>query len=479
VSIKRSLAWMGIAQAATFLFQFGSSVVLARYLSPQEMGVFAIGLAMVGMLALLQNFGLQPLIVREELLTQPMEATTFTANTMICIVQTIATVLFAFLAASFLRNEGVKHILVVLSVIPLLGILSFMPGAKLERNGRFKEIALIGAITSLIGSCATVIFAVLGFKYMSLAYGQVISAVTLSTSFIVVGRKYRSVSFGLSEWRYVFRFGIQMFSYSGIVNFSQRFCEIMLGRISGLSDLGLYNRASGINNMIWGNIHYLASRVMLVDFANHHRSGIPMGDRYIQTVAVITATLWPAFAGLAILAHPFILIVYGAKWDAAAVPLVYLAISSMILVAMTMSWELFAVTGNVGTQTRLEVVRTIVSVSLFIGACFISIEAVAFTRIIDAALLFILYRPHLNRMTGTTFHILAMTYLQSALLTFAAVLPVAVLMLLFRQDQPPMPVLLFGIILGVLLWGGVLFLVHHPLTIEIRTIRMRIFASAS
>lgn len=479
MSIKRSLAWMGIAQAATFLFQFGSSVVLARYLTPHEMGIFAIGLATVGMLAVLQNFGLQPLIVREETLTQPMEATTFTANTIICIVQTIATALFAFLAASFLRNEGVKHILVVLSVVPLFGILSFMPGAKLERNGRFKEIALIGAITSLIGSSATIIFAILGFKYMSLAYGQVISAITLSALFMIVGRSYRFSSFGLSEWRHVFGFGIQMFSYSGIVNLSQRFCEIMLGRISGLSDLGLYNRASGINNMIWGNVHYLASRVMLVDFANHHRSGTPIGDRYIQTVAVITATLWPAFAGLAILSHPFIVIVYGAKWAAAAVPLVYLTISSMILVAMTMSWELFAVTGNVSTQTRLEAVRTIVSVSLFVGACFISIEAVAFTRIIDAALVFMLYRPHLNRMTGTTFRNTAKTYSQSALLTLAAVLPAAVLMLSVRGTQPSLSLLFCAIVSGVLLWGVGLFIVHHPLTNELRAMRIRVFTKPS
>ncbi|WP_260597123.1 oligosaccharide flippase family protein [Sphingomonas endolithica] len=479
MSIKRSLAWMGIAQAATFLFQFGSSVVLARYLTPQEMGVFAIGLAMVGMLAVLQNFGLQPLIVREETLTRPMEATTFTANTIICIVQTIATFLFAFVAASFLRNEGVKHILVVLSVVPLFGILSFMPGAKLERNGRFKEIALIGAVTSLIGSSATIIFAVLGFKYMSLAYGQVISAITLSASFIIVGRRYWFASFGLSEWKYIFGFGVQMFSYSGIVNLSQRFCEIMLGRILGLSALGLYNRASGINNMIWGNIHYLASRVMLVDFANHHRSGIPIGDRYIQTVAVITATLWPAFAGLAILAHPFIVIVYGAKWAAAAVPLVYLTLSSIILVAMTMSWELFTVTGNVGTQTRLEAVRTIVSVLLFVGACFISIEAVAFTRIIDAAFIFVLYRPYLNKMTGTSFRGMAKTYLQSTLLTLAAILPVAILMLTAKGAQPSLLMLLCAITSGILLWGVSLFIVHHPLTDEIRAIRTRVLTKPS
>lgn len=57
MSIKQSLAWMSIAQAITFIVQFSSSIVLARYLTPAEMGVFAVGLATIAMLALLRTFG--------------------------------------------------------------------------------------------------------------------------------------------------------------------------------------------------------------------------------------------------------------------------------------------------------------------------------------------------------------------------------------------------------------------------------------
>jgi O-antigen/teichoic acid export membrane protein len=292
VSIKTSLAWLGTAQAMTFLFQFVSSVVLARYLTPAEMGVFAIGLATVAMLAALQNFGLQPLVVREESLTPQLQTTIFTANAGSLILQSAATYLLASFGASFVRNEGVEQIMVVLSIAPLFGIFSFMPGAQLERNSRFKEVALIGACTSMVGSTATMIFAVFGHKYMSMAYGHIIGALTLSLAIMFAGRRYQVVRLGLSDWRRVYHFGVQMFAFSSIVQLSQRFCEIMLGRIAGLEALGLYNRASGINNMLWGNIHYLISRVMLVDFAQHHRSDTPLRARYVQTTAVMTALLW-------------------------------------------------------------------------------------------------------------------------------------------------------------------------------------------
>lgn len=454
---------MSFAQAAIFVFQFGSSIVLARYLTPAEMGVFAIGMATVAMLALLQTFGLQPLIVREKELTPALEATVFTAIVISSVLQAATTLLFAFVGASFLRDEGVKHILVVLAVVPLLGIFSFMPGAKLERHGRFKEIAIIGALTSLVGSAATVIFAILGYKYMSLAYANVIGAVTLSCLLMIAGRNYGGVKLGISEWKRVFNFGIQMFAYSGVVNFSNRLNEIMLGRIAGLGALGLYNRASGMNNMLWANIHYLASRVILVEFAEHQRSDTPLRARYLETASVMTAVLWPAFAGLAVLAKPFIQLVYGPRWLPAAMPLVYLTIASIVLVAITMSWELFAATGNVAKQTRIEVVRTSISTPLFIGACFVSIEAAAITRIIDAVIAYFLYRPHLEKMSGTRFEDFVRIYGQGALLTLVAIIPAGILMVLSGNAQPRFLMLGIAVTSGIALWAALLFQIDHPL----------------
>lgn len=466
---------MGIAQGAGFLIQFSSSVVLARYLSPHDMGIFAIGLATVAVLALLQNFGLQPLIVREEVLTDSIRATVFTVNACICIVQSAATALLAFAGASFLGDEGVKHVLLVLSICPLFGIFSFLPGAELERHARFKATALITFLTNLLGGAATIVFAVLGYKYMSLAYAQVIGAAVLSLAFIGVGREYFICRLGLAEWRRISHFGFQMFAYSGIVNFSQRFSEIMLGRIGGLAALGLYNRASGINNMLWGNIHYLASRVVLVDFAMLHRSATPLKARYMQSVAMITATLWPAFAGLAVLAAPFITIVYGVKWSGAILPLVFLSVASIIRVSMTTSWELFTVTGNIAAQTRVEFVRNVFSVPLFIGACFISINAVAFTRIIDAMLAFVFYRPHLDKMTDTNSTEMKLIYVQSAFLTLAATAPSVVLLLFFPSLQMQLPYLALVIFLGIANWACSLFLMKHPLAMELS----RVFATFS
>ena len=141
---------------------------------------------------------------------------------------------------------------------------------------------------------------------------------------------------------------------------------------------------------------------MFVDFAQLHREGSELRERYIATVDVITAVLWPAFAGAAVLSGPLILAIYGEHWLAAATPMAILALSSMVLVSITMTWEVFTATGNLATQTRIEFVNALFSLAAFaIGSC-ISLTAAAAGRVVAALASVILYRPHLNRMTGTT-----------------------------------------------------------------------------
>ena len=57
--------------------------------------------------------------------------------------------------------------------------------------------------------------------------------------------------------------------------------------------------------MIGNNIHLVVARVVFVDFARLHRSAVPLRDRYLRTLEIMTATLWPAFAGLGVFARPF------------------------------------------------------------------------------------------------------------------------------------------------------------------------------
>lgn len=470
MSIKKSLAWMGTAQFCMIALQFASSVVLARYLTPYEMGICAAAMATIGVLAIFQQLGLPSLIVRERIVTRELEATAFTVNVVVTVLLSATIFLASFGGSALLRDERVGQVLMVLAIYPLFGIPSFLPAAHLERAGRFKQMALAGVLTNIGVAVTSIGFVVNGYSYMSIPYSQVAGGALVSLFLVLFGREHFRFPVGLAEWRRTSEFGILSVAVAGVGNLSQRISELVLGRIVGLGSVGLYNRANALNMLVWNNIHSLISRVLLVDFAALHREGISLRDRYKQTLAMVTATLWPAFAGLAVIAKSFIVILYGARWVPATRPFIYLAIASLIQVSVTMTPELFAITDRMRTQTKIEVTRAIFGTVTFLGACFFSLEAAAATRILETTLAWFLYRPHINQMTDTNFDELKGVYAQSAALTLVAIAPAALMVLMRPDPLLSLADMLAAVGLGVFLWAATLFVLRHPLSLEVRDV---------
>lgn len=479
MSTRRSLAWMAAAQASYFALQFGGSVVLARLLNPHDMGVFAIALAMAGLLALIQAFGLNNLIVREAELKPSLAATAFTINAGLGVLMSAVTAGLGLFGGVLLGDDGVARVLMVLAVLPLVAIFEFLPAARLEREGAFRTLAIIKAGRSAIAMGLTVALAFAGHSYMSLAWGQVAGAVFNVLALHVIAWRHVSLRLALDDWRAVSRFGGQMLAISGVNTVADRVAEILLGRIIDLAALGLYSRASSMFNLLWNNIHIVLARVLLVDFADLARRGIPFRDRYLRVVAVMTGTLWPAFAGLAILSGPFINLVYGPKWLGAAVPLSMLSIAAIILVSITMTWQVFVVSGETSRQARIEIVRSGFGLILFCAGAFVSLSTAAAAKIGDALFSYVLYRPHIRRMTGTTGPDLRPIYLKSGLATGAAIAPAAALMIAYRgAATTPLPYVAMAVALGMALWLVSLRLVRHPLHAEITASARRLRGAA-
>lgn len=469
MSIRRSLAWMMASQGVLFVLQFTGSVVLARLLTPYEMGVYAVAAAIMGILGIVQAFGLTLFVVREAEISPDLMKGVFTINALLAILLSAALAGLSAFGGAFMREPGVQRVLLVLSSIPLIGIFEFLPASNVERKGEFHTIAVMNLLRALASTLVTVSLAFSGFSYMSIAWGGVAGAVASAAGFMIAGRRFVCFRLGLTGWRRILRFGMQQMGVNGVNAVSTRLSDLILGRLVGLSALGLYGRASNLNGLLWYNIHMVVGRVVLVDLAGQRRQRTSLREGYLRTLEVITALLWPGFAGLAILAGPLILIVYGKKWLAAAPPLTALAVSSIVLVSITMSWEVFVVCHETDRQARFEGIRAGFGVALFTVGCLVSLTAAAVARIGEAIFAITLYRPHIQRMTDTRQSDFLPIYWRSTILTIAACTPALVLMSIYRwSPHIPSALTVGAIAAGLVAWVGTMWLMDHVLFGEVR-----------
>ena len=466
-SVRRSLAWMTLSQAGGFLLQFGSSLIVARLLTPYDMGVFAVALAVAGLISILRSFGLASYLVRGKRVDEAALTSVFTLNAISAAVIAAMIVVLSILGGSFLNESGVRRVLLVLAAVPLVGVFELLPATGVERAGRFREVAAISLCRGAISTVVMLAFVLSGFSYMSLAYGQLAGAVAGAAGFNLIGWRHVRLRLGLQGWRDIARFGLHMLAISGVNAVSSRLAEIVLGRVLGFGALGFYSRASGLNTLLWDNVHLIVARVVFVDFSEQRRAGGSLRDSYLQVVQLITALLWPAFIGIAVIAGPLVLLLYGPAWTDAALPLSFLSLAGAVLVSLTMTWEIFVVCEETERQARFESVRAGVGFLLFAGGCVMGLGWAAAARIGEALFAVWLYRPHLERMTDTRGRDFLPIYLSSAALTLVAAGPAAAVMARYDwSPAAPLPAVTAGIATGVVAWAVVLVALRHPLARE-------------
>lgn len=468
MSVRRSFAWAFSGQIVTFIVMFAGSVILARLLSPREMGVYAVATATTGVIAIIAAFGVGSYVVREVNLTSAKLDTAFTIQAIISMV--LASCIFgvSWAGSIFLGDPGVGQILRLLAFGPLLGVFEFRPSIMLQREMQFKASTIIGSSASLLNAVLTISLARIGFSYMSMAWAALVSGFYSAIAYNIVARRHVSLRTSLVNWRPMLVFGLRMLSVGGVGAATQRLSDIVLGHTLGVTALGIFSRASNLSSLIFNNIYGTATRVIFTKMSKDFRERGVLRDVFLSGLEMILAVMWPFLIGLAILSRPVIYILYGPKWLSASLPLSMLMLAQVCTLSFGMNWELFVLRDETAKQTKYEVTRSFLGFLLFSIGCLFNLFAASLGRLLDSAVGALFYFPKMNQLAGTEPHELARVYRSSALLTLAATTPSAALMVATHW-APDVAVWLLALSVGagVGLWFAVLSLLRHPLLDEL------------
>ena len=468
MTLRRSIAWTFLAQGLYFVIQYGGSVILARLLSPKEMGVYAIALSIVGLVALVNQLGLNMYIVREEHLTRDKIGTAVVINALLNLLLAAAVLLAAPFAGRYMHDDGVQRVLVVLALSPLVNLIEFPAATLMYRDQRFRGLAVVQVVKALLTTCVTLWLASLGWSYMSLTWGTLAGNLLGCTMLTAMSRPWLHMRLSLVHWREALRFGSRMMAVGIINGAAGRLPDFIMGRLLGLAALGIYGRAAGMLNLIWENLYSSTTRVLVPSLAEQHRTGQSLRPLYERSLMLLTGLFWPAFGGLAVLAGPFIHLLYGPKWIEAAPVLSLLCAAQIIGIGLTMTREIFTIKGELDRQARIETVRAVCAVGLFYVGATQGLLWAAASRIAEILVAAAFYGPALARMTDMRLRDFAAAYGRSGLLLAATVAPPAALMhhAGWRPDVS-LAYRLACFLSGVAGWLAAVFLTRHPLDQEI------------
>jgi O-antigen/teichoic acid export membrane protein len=467
MSVRKSLVWAFTGQFATFAINFFGSVIIARLLTPTEMGVYALAQATTGILAVVTAFGVVSYVIREVELSDQKLASAFTVNAAVSLFLAVA----IFIASYWLdeNNPTVRAALQIMALSPLGGMLEFRPFAVMQREQRFQTSSMIGTTGTLINMTMTIALALKGFSSMSMPIAALTASAFRVVAFNLAMPHHARLRVSFADWREITTFGFRMTTIRGAAILAQRGSEMVLGRFLGLAALGTYTRASILSQQIFFNVYGTATQVVFAEMSRAYRETGTARDTFLRGLDMILAFMWPLLIGIAVLARPAIYILYGPNWMGAALPLALLMIAQFFSLSFGMNWELFVLRNETAKQTRYELFRMAIGLAIFSGGALINLAAASLGRVAEALIGTIIYLPQMTTLSGAQTSDLIAIYRRSLTLTAAAVAPSLLLMIANNWSETTSPlVIATSVFIGVGFWLVVLRTLKHPVYDEIR-----------
>ncbi len=377
-----------------------STMILARLLTPEEIGIFSLCAAFTAIAGTLRDFGVSEYIIQERELTRDRLKAAY--GLAIVTSWSIAAVVFLsrWPLAEYYDEPGLRAVLAILTLNFLLLPLAFPAYAVLTREMKFAAIFVIQTAAALTQAVTAIALAWQGFSYLSLAWAGVAANVVqiLGTGYFRPREAWLLP--GFREWRRVWDYGSRVSGATLLQEVSRNAYEFIIAKQLGFASLGLYNRAVGLMSQFHQNITSAIIRVAHPSFAAANRAGRDIVPEYTRALAYFTGVAWPFFAFAAVMSREIIEVLFGHQWLEAAPLARILAVSSMIYSTWAFAPTLLGALGEAQRKLRVQLFLTPLTIGIVLLASLHSLTAVAYGAALGSAMAFVLYGEQLKQVIG-------------------------------------------------------------------------------
>lgn len=310
--MAKGAVWMVGVKLADRSIGLVSTLLLARLLVPEDFGLVALATSIIAILGIWSEFGFDLALIHDQSATRSHYDTAWTLTVIRGAIVAAGIGLSAEYLTAFFDEPRLKPVLYALSAITLIEglqsvrIVDFRKNLELHREFRFLMSARV------VQFVVTVSLAFLWQDYWALVCGILTSrSVKLILSYVMAPYRPRLT---VAKFGDLFRFS-KWIVFNSVFSFvSMRLDAFVLGRVSGVAPLGLYNMAYEISNMATTELVWPISRAVFPGFAKVAHARQELVKFYNQSLSLIVLIALPATVGIALSAPYLVPLALGENW---------------------------------------------------------------------------------------------------------------------------------------------------------------------
>lgn len=323
-----------------------SSMIVSRILSPKELGVFSVCIAMFSVINVIRIFGFPSYIIQSKTLTSDIRKTVFSISFFISVITAFLMMIFAGKISVYYNEAGVQYVLYIFALICVITPFSLVPFAVLKKEMNFKKLMYIEFCETIIIFSTTIILVYLGFSYYSLVYAILAAAVynlLVSALFLRANFVFK---LGFKDVLNVFNFTVPL-TFTGIISVANNnAAPILMGTLIGLSNTAIYEKALSISIMVSIIVYPAINQVLVSKFAMQKNSGKNNQDEFILRVRDVCIVFIPILFTLSLLSPTIVYLMYGEQWEKAWLVCSLLCVSRIFSSPMLVVQTYFIANGS-------------------------------------------------------------------------------------------------------------------------------------
>jgi O-antigen/teichoic acid export membrane protein len=294
---------------------FVVAVLSARLMSPQEIGVAVVGMAIVGLVTALREYATASFLIKYADIspTQMHGALTgiICTNAILSAGLALSAPIFGLLYAdarmvSYLQVAAMG-VMAEAFALPVIAVL--------RREMAIDKAATVGIVGTTVLATVTIGLSASGCGHMSFAWGFLAGTSASAVTAASIRPQFWLFRPSFCCWRELFAFG----GFNGTNSLLRQVYDsvpfMILGQVLSFETAAYFHRALMLSQLPGKLLLNGVEALMLPALAAQaRRSPQAIKEPFLRTVECVSAVYWPALLVLVILAEPIVRILYGQAW---------------------------------------------------------------------------------------------------------------------------------------------------------------------
>lgn len=310
----RALKWDFIGKFGCQLVNLLVTTMLARLLSPEHFGLLAIAGAIGVIAGVVAEAGMYSALIQSERVTAVHYNSAFycslVLSTGLCLIVCACS---GWLARLYAAPE-LQGVIVATGLLFILNALSSIQTAYLTKHLQFEPISKARILSALVSGTVAVLMADHGFGVWALVWQMILQTLVFTLA-ILPGCQWKvSREFSFQALGELWDFGSKMFASGVIDTLYRRLDVFIIGKAFSTGDLGFFQRARLLENLISEYGAGSLARVLFPAFSTIQSNQALLAHSF-RKVYLPLAWLIFAISGIAyVSAEEVVKVLFSAKW---------------------------------------------------------------------------------------------------------------------------------------------------------------------